>query len=311
MRSSGRLLCAAAVALLLVWWEGRPDGGLGGPVSPGLDTATGSARPHNSADAPSTYGRGAPDRRGNALNPDIPATPASVGRRGTRPNTGERRASGLHGVENEGPESNREPGTPPIYLTHSPMTPDSLSARIWGEDSLGPGRAVLWRRTPRGFDRVSEIESDGAGRLDFGTVLVPMRGIELVAVRADEEPEDGRVASSLHLESEILAAPRATASPLEQPGSWRLDLRPTRRDGTVLVSDTQGTVLVSLSLDSVEAGVSAEPFVEVELPASGEATSHLRVAQLLDDGRQSSWRSVPLRRQPEAPLAWDGRLPRD
>jgi hypothetical protein len=211
MRSPHRVLCAVALSALVavscfLYLEAREgtDAAARGwatrrgspadetaPAGPRIDIPAvddGSARLREGASRwssewlASREGEGASAERSRA-------TAASSGER--RDRESRPRPSELHPT----PSSD-----PPIDFDRLSVAPEALSVAVTGVDWGAPRQLVLWRIEGERHARLAATRSLEGGRFDFGQVLVPNRGLELVVTALGAAPGPADRARSLALQ---------------------------------------------------------------------------------------------------------------
>ena len=212
MRSAHRVLCTLALSALLAGVcllhsdtrEGI-DGVTQARANGGGKPADMSAPTDARVDIPPADGGAAHWRRGAPRR--LPERLAS--RKGGAAGAGRSRAMAAPPRELRGRE--RRPAAPesrppvsgadaPIDFDRVRVTPEAFSVAVTGVDWGAPRQLVLWRLEGETYARLAATRSREGGRFDFGQVVIPDRGLELVATALGAEPGPADWARSLELQ---------------------------------------------------------------------------------------------------------------
>ena len=175
----------------------------------------------------------------------------------------------------------------PIELDVPELAPGALSFRATGFDPDAPRDLTLWRTGDEGWARLAETTSGGEGNFDFGSVLIPVHGIALVATAKGMPPTLEAVRDPLLVRSEL---PLPRIGWLESEGaSFSFEVQTSIAEGSVLLAGADEKLIARFEVSAGSTSPSARLAIDLETD-----DDVVLIAHELPDGRSSRWRILRL-----------------
>ncbi len=177
----------------------------------------------------------------------------------------------------------------PVELDDVELAPGALSMRATGFDPAAPRDLTLYRIGETGAARLLEATSNTDGSVDFGTVLVPVRGIELVATAKGRKPAAHERAGALRVRA---AVPQPRIAWLENDAPhFAFEVQPVLMEGWIVLADARGEIIERFEIERETRSPDRKRSLAIELTSDGD---FVHIAHELPDGRSSDWRILEL-----------------
>jgi hypothetical protein len=173
----------------------------------------------------------------------------------------------------------------PIQLDAPELAPGAISFRATGFDPLGRRALTLWRVDEERSARLATTTGDASGEFDFGGVLVPIRGIALVATADGRPPTAEERRDALSIRSDL---PIPRVEWLESEGAViSFEVHTAIAEGSVVLADAEENLIARFEISSDSPNTRGSSRLVIDLETDEDA---VWIAHELQDGRSSGWR---------------------